>query len=404
MSVWEFLSEFCRGTARAADGPPSFNNLAVKDGREFQAKGRRLNFGGSVSVLVLISDRGQTATLRAALCEAKRRSLLLASTSHELRTPLCSMISALENAMGEATGKEALKQLHQIALSTAKHLLSTVSDVLDYAQLGEGCLKICHESFDPRDVVKECIDMMSLDAQKKGITLALTTEASLATYRTPREIIAFLRNIYSDPKRFRQILINLMGNAMKFTPKGSITVHLQPEGAELLKCSVSDTGVGISEGLCKRLFSPYVRGYDPRGINKGGSGFGLAISKRLCERLGGRISVTSTVGSGATFTFTVSTLNTRADLKYCRNNGLSASVASAGASLGANSKDPNHASVVSDALTTNPLANSPNNSQLGERKERRCKCALVLAVDDSALNRYALKALLGRLHLQCDEV
>lgn len=235
--------------------------------------------------------------------------------------------------------------------------------------------------------------MMSFDARKKGLELSLEADPSLPVYRPEHFII---RNIYSDPNRFRQILINLIGNSLKFTTKGSISVRLLPESTEFLRCLVTDTGVGISEDLCKRLFAPYVRGYDPRGINKGGAGFGLSISKRLCEKLGGNIGVSSTVGVGSTFSFSIRT-NLPLASTCCPPNA-------APEERSVRELSPRPTTSNGSIMTSHLAASPADRVKEEEQKERRPRCVQALAVDDSSLNRCVLMGLMRRLNVQCDEV
>ena len=177
-------------------------------------------------------------------------------------------------------------------------------------------------------------------------------------------------NIYSDPNRLRQILINLINNSLKFTITGSVTIKLSLyfETNEMLKCEVIDTGIGIPPELCKKLFSPYVKGVDSMGINKTGAGFGLSITKRLCERLGGRVEVSSIVGRGSTFNFII-------PLNGDKSKGKDSS------------------------LNNTQMFPSPERNPRPDNRK-----AKILCVDDAPMAAAVIQGLLNKLDIKCDIV
>lgn len=140
---------------------------------------------------------------------------------------------------------------------------------------------------------------MSLEARKRKLLLTSRYNEDVPKYF----LMVRYRIIHSDPNRLKQIYINLIGNALKFTNVGSVTITLKKTESGFLENSIIDTGIGVSEELRKNIFDPFVKGEDKEGQNKNGVGFGLPITKHLCEKLGGRITFSSVLGKGTTFTF-----------------------------------------------------------------------------------------------------
>ena len=182
----------------------------------------------------------------------------------------------------------------------------------------------------------------------------------------------------------RQIFINLISNSTKFTDAhGSITVHLKLATPEFLECSVADTGIGISSELCKRLFQPYVKGIESINKNKSGAGFGLAITKRLCEKLGGNIKVSSVPNEGATFTFTI-----------LIDNSINSTIFS-----------PRQGPYIKSCVEQKMNSLSTNKYFLESPEEVKQKCAQkILCVDDEPIARKMLNKMLEKLKVQFDSV
>ncbi|MCK4480498.1 MAG: HAMP domain-containing histidine kinase, partial [Candidatus Lokiarchaeota archaeon] len=211
----------------------------------------------------------------------------LASISHELRTPLTSIIGftrmLLKGRIGDIN-EEQEKQLN-IILNSANHLHELITDVMDMTKIEINKLNIRKEKF---DLVKELInlkDTFNVAINEKGLELFMDT---------PENLI-----IYNDKKRIKQILLNLIGNAVKFTDKGKITIKIRLLKREIA-ISVKDTGPGIQKEELNKLFKPFSRIVEP-GKYKEGSGLGLHLSKKLANLLGGEISVKSKFGKGSSF-------------------------------------------------------------------------------------------------------
>lgn len=225
----------------------------------------------------------------------KTRSEFLAKMSHELRTPLSAIISSNEMLLCSNLSKEQ-SDLAEITVESGRNLLRLISDILDFSKLEANKLRIDNSDFDLIKVITTAVDSFRGKASYKGLTLA--TEISPDVPRV----------VNCDPGRLRQVLINLIDNAIKFTEYGRITlltsVISERANRELL-FQVKDTGIGIPSSFCDRLFQPFVQADGSMTRKYGGSGLGLSICKSLSELMGGRIGVESNIGDGASFWFTV---------------------------------------------------------------------------------------------------
>ncbi|MBU4118916.1 MAG: response regulator [Proteobacteria bacterium] len=241
------------------------------------------------------SDR-QKAEARAEAA-SKAKSQFLASMSHEIRTPMNAIIGMANLAVKMAETAK-LQQYLTIIQDSGKALLTLINDILDFSKIEAGRLDIECANFDLRETVESLADLFGKQAADKGLELliSVSTNAPCA--------------LRGDPLRLRQILINLVNNAIKFTEKGevSVTVHCekQRDKKAVLHFFVRDTGSGINHDQIKQLFSAYTQADSSTSRLYGGTGLGLAISRQLVTLMGGEIHAESVPGKGSTFHFTIS--------------------------------------------------------------------------------------------------
>jgi len=211
----------------------------------------------------------------------------LASMSHELRTPLTSIIGFTSSILKGRAGNINEEQENElkIILNSANHLHELINDVLDITKIEVKKLEIRKETFNLVEELKKLKDTFNLAINDKGLEFLINSAETFT--------------IYNDKKRINQILINLIGNAIKFTEKGKISIKVKKKN-ENVEISVKDTGSGIREEDIQKLFKPFSQVFDPKKI-KGGSGLGLYLSRKLANLLGGDISVKSKYGKGSSF-------------------------------------------------------------------------------------------------------
>ncbi len=227
--------------------------------------------------------------------ENRAKSEFLAHLSHELRTPLSAILGFTELLINKKTDLESLAHLH-IVHRNGKHLLGLLNDVLDLSKIEAGKLELEKQTVHLSSFLCDIYFLMRGAAIDKNLRLRVEAPEPLPAV------------IYTDPMRLRQILLNLIGNAIKFTNDGEVVLHiqrLQEQDQEKIAFTVSDTGIGISADVLELIFEPFVQSKDTYAHPRAGTGLGLTISKMLVARLGGDIQVSSEVGKGSQFKFTV---------------------------------------------------------------------------------------------------
>ncbi len=216
----------------------------------------------------------------------------LANMSHEIRTPMTAILGYAELCIARDTPEADRQRYAQIIHANGEHLLVVINDILDIAKIEAGRMSVEPTRCSPFDVVTEVIRLMEIPAREKGLDLVVRNEGPV-----PEEI-------RTDPTRLRQILINLVGNAIKFTEDGSVVLSfrvLQVAGVEKIAFEVRDTGVGMTSEQIGRVFRPFIQADSSTTRKYGGTGLGLAISRTLARLLGGDIECQSEPGRGSLF-------------------------------------------------------------------------------------------------------
>ena len=280
------------------DGSPYWVELVTTP--FFSAEGEVQGFTGVIrDISKRVEEQRELKEAKRAALEASRsKSEFLANMSHEIRTPMNGVLGVLQ-LLRDTGLDEAQRRYVDIALASGNTLLRIISDILDFSRIEAGKVLLAPEAVAVGPLLRSTVESFAtmIDAEKVGVTVTIDRDV-------PEIVI-------TDGWRLKQILYNLIGNAVKFTVQGSIAVSLRlvapvADGRATLEFSVADSGIGVDEGLVERLFEPFAQADGSYRRRFGGTGLGLSIVRNLVRLMGGEVRLASAPGRGTTVTFTVS--------------------------------------------------------------------------------------------------
>ncbi|MBY0551152.1 MAG: ATP-binding protein [Candidatus Obscuribacterales bacterium] len=270
----------------------TFDALKTEQARLGESERRYRSLSESLEQVVSERTEQLTAALRHAREAIAIKSQFVANMSHEIRTPLTSVVGMAEILTHDTQLSEQSRELTWMLFDSSKRLLTILNDLLDFSKLEAKMTKVENRKFNIIELVDSVISVGTLQSRENNLVLRSTASDSVPV------------SISGDESRVRQVLINLIQNALKFTKVGGVEVLLEREG-ELVRVSVADTGIGIKNTSLSKIFEPFEQADSQTHREFGGSGLGLSISKELVELMGGEIGVFSEEGKGSVFWFTL---------------------------------------------------------------------------------------------------
>ncbi|MGE4063035.1 MAG: ATP-binding protein [Rhodospirillaceae bacterium] len=309
MDFRDFMRRFVPGTGRNVDvelarlysKDRTVTELVSADGKKIEVRQSPLRHGGFVRT---VTDVSEAKALQEQLERAKERaeaadkakSAFLAAMSHEIRTPMNGVIGLVELLRSTRLADDQ-RQMVEIIRQSGVSLLDVINDILDYSKIEAGRMTVEKTEFNLREVIETTAEVVGGHTSSKFLDVVCSVDPELDEM------------VIGDPVRLRQVILNIMGNAVKFTSRGLISVTAEAvsvsDSVASVMFAVSDTGLGIDEEKQKKLFRPFSQADYSTTRKFGGTGLGLSISKNLIELMGGEIGVKSTPGKGSTFWFQI---------------------------------------------------------------------------------------------------
>ncbi len=268
--------------------------------RLFDCVGRRVDDREPPALVVNARDITERRKMEDELRQARDnaelanriKSQFLATVSHEIRTPMHAILGMAEMLRQTELNRRQNEYVENFHYA-GNHLLNLINDILDYSRLEAGGLQLANKTFDLDKLINNVAALLRSQAQEKDLKLQLSIDSGLAPLRR------------GDPQRLQQILMNLIGNAIKFTQRGEVNILVTQRDRQQVDFAVVDTGSGIAPEQCEQIFQPFTQLNSGSTREQGGTGLGLSISRHLVEAMGGRIKIDSQPGHGSRFSFTI---------------------------------------------------------------------------------------------------